>query len=78
MTLLSVLGMAAALLFGVYLGLPGRYQPDSEEIEEALSDPHRERKRARRHMTFFGLLQRTHTSGSQRRMSRRGRRPFDL
>jgi hypothetical protein len=78
MTLLSVLGMVAALLFGIYLGLPARYQPDAEEIEEALSDPDRERKKARRHMTFLGLLQRTHASGSQRRMSRRGRRPFDF
>jgi hypothetical protein len=70
--------MVAALLLGIYLGLPDRYQPNEDEIEEALSDPNRERKKARRHMTFLGLLQRTQSSGSQRRMGRRGRRPFDL
>lgn len=78
MTFLTVVTMVGALLFGIYLGLPDRYVPDNEEIEEALSDPERERKKARRHMTFLGLLQRTDFSGTQRRMQRRGRRPFRL
>jgi hypothetical protein len=76
MTVFTVLTMVGALAFGIYLGLPERYQPDVDEIEDALSDPLRERQKARRHMTFLGLLQRTQRSGSQRRMERRGRRPF--
>jgi hypothetical protein len=76
MTVFTVLTMVGALLFGIYLGLPERYQPDVDEIDDALSDPLRERKKARRHMTFLGLLQRTQSSGSQRRMQRGGRRPF--
>jgi hypothetical protein len=78
MTPLAIIGMIAALAFGVYWGMPARYQPDLDEIDEALEDPGRERHRTRRATTWLGLLQRTVTRGSHRRRGRPTRRAFQM
>jgi hypothetical protein len=78
MSFLAILGMFAALAFGIYWGLPTRYQPDMAEIDEALADESRERHRVERKATFLSLLQRNMMRGSDRRRGRRGRRPFQL
>ncbi len=76
MTLLAILGMIAALAFGIYWGMPTRYHPDLDEIDEALVDPDRERHRVRRRTTIVTLLQRNMTRGSHRRRGGASRRAF--
>ncbi|CAN5680744.1 hypothetical protein BH23GEM11_BH23GEM11_21020 [soil metagenome] len=78
MSLLAILGMIAALAFGLYLGMPTRYQADWDEIDDALSDENRERQKVERKTTFLTLMQRNMMRGSHRRRSRGGRRPFQL
>jgi hypothetical protein len=78
MSLLAILGMIAALAFGLWLGMPTRYQADWEEIDEALADENRERHKVERKTTFLTLMQRNMMRGSDRRRSRHGRRPFQL
>lgn len=76
MTILGILGMVAALGFGIYWGLPMRYNQSLDDIDERLGKDG-EHQKAKRHMTFLNLLQRKIQKGSDRRMSsRRGRRPF--
>ncbi|TVP48956.1 MAG: hypothetical protein EA350_02590 [Gemmatimonadales bacterium] len=78
MSILAILGLVAALLLGLYLGMPTRYEADWEEIEEALSDETRERHKVERKTTFLTLMQRNMMRGSDRRRTRGGRRPFQL
>lgn len=76
MTILGILGMLAALAFGIYWGLPPRHQHSPEEIEKKLGQSG-EHAKVKRHTTFFNLLQRKVERGSDRRRgSRRSRRPF--
>ncbi len=76
MTILGIIGMLAALGFGIYWGLPPRYQPSPEELERKLGESG-EHAKVRRHTTFFNLMQRKVERGSDRRRgSRRSRRPF--
>jgi hypothetical protein len=78
MSLLAILGMLGALGFGIFLGMPARYEADFDEIEEALSDPNREPRRVKRHTTPFALLQRGLTRGSHRRRGRAERQLFRM
>jgi hypothetical protein len=78
LTPLAIVGMIAALLFGIYWGMPVRYQADPDEIDEALSDAARERHQVKRRTTIVTLLQRTATRGSHRRRSRPERRAFQF
>lgn len=76
LSILAILGMVAALGFGIYWGLPMRYEQRLDEIDERLGKDG-EHQKAKRHMTFLNLLQRNVQKGSDRRLSRRrGRRPF--
>lgn len=76
MTILGILGGIAALLFGIYWGMPVRYDQSIDDIDERLGEEGRHRK-AKRHMTFLNLLQRKTERGSHRRRSaRRERTPF--
>jgi hypothetical protein len=76
MTLLGILGMVAALAFGIYWGMPVRYNQRPEEIEERLEKDGRHQK-VKRHTTFLNLLQRKVQKGSdRRRTAHRSRRPF--
>ncbi len=76
MTLLAILGMIAALAFGIYWGMPTSYRPDFDEIDEALGDENRARYQVERKTTFLTLLQRNMTRGSQRRRGRQQRQAF--
>lgn len=76
LSILAILGMVAALGFGIYWGLPMRYEQRLDEIDERLGKDG-EHQKVKRHMTFLNLLQRNVQKGSDRRLSRRrGRRPF--
>ncbi len=76
MTILAILGMIAALGFGIYWGMPLRWEQPLEEIEQRLGEGG-EHQRVKRHMTFLNLFQRKMSKGSSRRMQRT-RRPFQL
>lgn len=76
MSVIGILGLVAALGFGIYWGLPTRYDQSVEEIDERLGKEG-EHAKTRRHTTFLNLLQRKTQKGSDRRLTRsRGRRPF--
>lgn len=76
MTFLGILGMVAALAFGIYWGMPLRYTPPADEIDKRLEEDG-EHQKVKRHMTFLNLLQRRVQKGSDRRRAKgRTRRPF--
>jgi len=75
MTFITILGMVAALGFGIYWGLPPRYEASQEEIDKKLGEKG-EHATVRRHFTPMALLQRKVERGSDRRRSRRTRKPF--
>jgi hypothetical protein len=76
MSVFGILGLVAALLFGIYWGLPTRYEQTVEEIDQRLGEEG-EHARVRRRTTVLNLLQRKMQKGSDRRFARgRGRRPF--
>lgn len=65
-TFLKILGLIAALLLGIRLGL-GQFRQDPRDIERALGEK-RQRKRVHRHFTPLDLLK------SRERSSREGGR----
>lgn len=72
MLTLKILGGVAALLLGVWLGLPGRYERDLHEIDKVMEKGGRERKKVARMKTPLDWF-RKDPKGSDRR---RRRRPF--
>jgi len=68
---LKILGGLLALGIGLYMGSAGRYRPDAEEIEKALSGGGRS-KRAKRHFTPLGWLRKTQERSSSIRRRSRG------
>ena len=78
MTILGAIGLIAALAFGIYWGLPTRYDQSYEEIDERLTQEGQHQK-VKRRMTFLNLLQRKAEKGSDRRRSKgRSRTPFRM
>ncbi len=73
---ITIVTLVAALGFGIWLGLPRRYDQSLDDIEERLSDPSGHHGKAKRHFTFLGFLQPRSDRARQRR--RRGRQPFKL
>ena len=71
MLFLKILGGLLALGIGLYMGSAGRYRPDAEEIEKALSGGGRS-KRAKRHFTPLGWLRKTQERSSSIRRRSRG------
>ncbi|MEX1257550.1 MAG: hypothetical protein WEG36_08035 [Gemmatimonadota bacterium] len=69
--------LVAALAYGIWLGMPRRYEQPLEEIEERLSEEG-EHQTVKRHFTFLNLLQKNVERGSHRRRRGSARRPFDL
>lgn len=77
MLVLKILGALAALGLGLYLGRPGQYREDPEEMEKALSG-HGRTKRVKRHFTPLGWLRTTDERSSHIRRRGAPTRRFDL
>lgn len=77
MLVLKIVGAIAALVFGVYLGMASGEGPSVEEVDERMGK-NLPRKKATRHFTFLGFLQKKAEHGSSRRRRATARRPFDL
>lgn len=73
MLVLKILGGVLALAFGVWLGLPGRYEQDEEELGRLLERPGGSPRRAKRHFTPLDWL-RNEKRGSDRRRAETTRR----
>jgi len=69
-TILKILGGVAALLLGVWFGLPGRYDQSASEIERVMSRGGSRRNRVKRAFTPLDWFRRDER-GSERRASRR-------
>ncbi|MGD2068042.1 MAG: hypothetical protein PVI57_05110 [Gemmatimonadota bacterium] len=70
MLTLKILGGVMALLLGLWLGLPGRYQKKSDqELERLLDHGGGTRHRVKRHFTPLDWF-RTEQRGSRRRQER--------
>lgn len=71
MLILKILGAVAALALGIWLGLPGRYERDLDEIDRALDEDGIGRARATRHFLvvdwFFRGLKRSQKKPQGRR-----------
>lgn len=74
MLMLKILGAVVALLLGVWLGLPGRYERDLREIDQVMERGGRDRKKVKRLRTPLDWF-RKDPKGSERRR-RRARRHF--
>lgn len=77
---LYVVGGVLALGFGIWLGLPGRYQQTPEEIEKLMAEGGRRRRKTKRVFTPLAWLQRKVNVRTERgaRRTGRGRRGFNL
>lgn len=69
---LKILGAIAALAFGIWLGLPGRYRQDLEDIERTMQEGSGRRRPIKRTFTPLGWLRRgpgprVHRGQDQRR-----------
>ena len=73
--ILKILGAVAAVAFGVWLGLPGRYQPDLEEIERSMESGTGRTRKVKRRFTPVAWVQR---KLSARGGNARRRRGFNL
>jgi hypothetical protein len=71
MLILKILGAVAALALGIWLGLPGRYERDLDEIDRALGEDGIGRARATRHFLvvdwFFRGLKKSRKKPQGRR-----------
>ena len=76
MSWLIALSFVVALGFGVWLGMPRRYDQSLEEIDRRL-DEEGDHQKVRRHRTVFNLLQPKMEKGSDTRR-RHSRKPFRM
>ncbi len=70
------LSLIGAFLFGIWLGMPRRFDQSLDEIDRRLVEPGQHNK-AKRHITFLNLLQKKREKGSDRRQ-RDHRTPFQM
>ncbi|NNM03495.1 MAG: hypothetical protein HKO65_00210 [Gemmatimonadetes bacterium] len=68
---LKILGGLLALGIGLYMGSAGRYRPDPDEIDKALTEGGYSR-RAKTHFTPLGWLRNTQQRSSHVRRRSRG------
>jgi len=68
---LKILGAVLALGIGLYMGSVGRYKPDPEEIDKALTERGYSRK-VKTHFTPLGWLRQTQQRSSHVRRRSRG------
>ena len=71
MLYLKIFGAVLALAIGLYMGSPGRYRPDEEEIDEALGEGGYTR-RVKTQFTPLGWLRQTQERSSHFRRRTRG------
>lgn len=76
MTILTILSFVGALVLGIYLGMPRRFEQTPEEID-ALLDKEGEHAKVDRKETVISILQKRAQKGSDRRRTRK-RKPFQL
>lgn len=76
MSWLIALSFVVALGFGVWLGMPRRYDQSLEDIDRRL-DEEGEHQKVRRHRTVLNLLQPKMEKGSHTRR-RDSRKPFRM
>jgi prolyl-tRNA editing enzyme YbaK/EbsC (Cys-tRNA(Pro) deacylase) len=78
MTALYIVGGVLAFGFGIWLGLPGRYDQTPEEIERIMTEGGRRRRKTKTMFTPLAWLQRKASPRSSRGSGRGGRRGFNL
>lgn len=72
------ISLVAAFLWGIWLGLPRRFDQPLDDIDQRLGEGG-DHKTVRRYPTFLNLLQKTTQKGSERRQrARRTKKPFQL
>lgn len=72
MLALKIVLALAAVGLGVWLGLPGRYQQDLDEIEKNLLTGTGRTRKVKRHFTPLAWIQRQLSARSSRGQRRRG------
>lgn len=80
MLFLKIVGAVAALLVGVWLGLPGRYEQSEKDIERTMDLGIGRTRKVKRHFTPMAWVQRkigVSSSGVQRRRGFNVERPED-
>jgi hypothetical protein len=78
--ILKILGAVAAVALGVWLGLPGRYEADLDEIERTMESGVGRTRKVKRRFTPLAWVQRKLSArggGSQRRRGFTLERPED-
>lgn len=72
--------LVAALLLGVWIGRPRRFDQPLEELDERIAEPGEHQKVTRRKtiLNSIHFLQRKKETGSSRRRAKAGRTPFRL
>jgi len=75
MLVLQIIGAVLALGLGLWLGLPGRYRRDLDELERTMVMGTGRTRKAKRHFTPLAWLQR---QINVRRSGSRGRGAFKL
>lgn len=74
MLVLKILGGVAALVLGIWLGLPGRYNSRYEDIERVIENPGGRSRKVKRVFTPLAWIQRKIdvATGGARQSKRRG------
>lgn len=72
MLLLKILAAVAAVGLGVWLGLPGRYEQDLDELERNMLTGIGRTRKVKRHFTPLAWLQRKLSARSSQAQRRRG------
>ncbi len=62
---LKIIGAVAALGLGLWLGLPGRYEPEHDEIEKTMTSGYGRTKRVKRHFTPMAWVKRNVDVGTR-------------
>ena len=69
--ILYIIGGVAALGLGIWLGLPGRYDRDIDEIDRVIEEGGGRRKKVKRHFTPMAWMKRNVSVNTPSRAGRR-------
>lgn len=72
MLLLKILGAVLAVALGIWLGLPGRYDPDLDEMERSMVLGLGRTRKVKRHFTPLAWIQRKLSPRAGEATRRRG------